>query len=112
MQPITTDTSDFEDLRKRGQTYVDKTAYFHRLITDPNRKFYFIARPRRFGKSLGVTTLKSIFLGRREFFKGLAIDKTDYDWKPHAVIHFNWGRVDPSSVENFDRTFVPAVKMA
>ena len=112
MQPITTDTSDFEDLRKRGQTYVDKTAYFHRLITDPNRKFYFIARPRRFGKSLGVTTLKSIFLGHREFFKGLAINKTDYDWKPHAVIHFNWGRVDPSSVENFDRTFVPAVKMA
>ena len=112
MQPITTDTSDFEDLRKRGQTYVDKTAYFHRLITDPNRKFYFIARPRRFGKSLGVTTLKSIFQGRREFFKGLAIDKTDYDWKPHAVIHFNWGMTDPSSVENFDKTFPSSVKDA
>ena len=106
MQPIATDTSDFEDLRKQGLTYVDKTAYFHRLITTRGRKFYFIARPRRFGKSLGVTTLRSIFLGHREFFKGLAIDQTDYDWKPHAVIHFNWGRVDPSSVENFDKTFV------
>ena len=110
MQPIATDTSDFEDLRKDGLTYVDKTAYFHRLITTKGRKFYFIARPRRFGKSLGVTTLKSIFLGHREFFKGLAIDKTDYDWKPHAVIHFNWGMTDPSSVENFDATFPPSVK--
>ena len=111
-KPISTDTSDFEALRKKGQTYVDKTAYFHRLITDPNRSFYFIARPRRFGKSLAVTTLKSIFLGHREFFKGLAIDKTDYDWKKHAVIHFNWGRVDSSCIENFDRTFEPAVRMA
>ena len=73
LKPISTDTSDFEALRKAGQTYVDKTAYFHRLITDPNRKFYFVARPRRFGKSLGVTTLKSIFQGHREFFKGLPI---------------------------------------
>ena len=112
MKPISTNTSDFEALRKAGQTYVDKTAYFHRLITDPNRSFYFIARPRRFGKSLGVTTLKSIFQGRREFFDGLAIAKTDYDWKPHAVIHFNWGMVDASSIENFDATFPPSVKDA
>ena len=111
-KPIATNTSDFEAIRKAGQTYVDKTAYFHRLITDPNRSFYFIARPRRFGKSLCVTTLKSIFQGHREFFKGLAIDKTDYDWKKHAVIHFNWGMVDPSSIENFDRTFAPSVKDA
>ena len=73
MQPITTDTSDFEALRKAGQTYVDKTAHFHRLVTDANRKFFFLARPRRFGKSLAVTTLKSIFLGHRAFFKGLPI---------------------------------------
>ena len=45
--------------------------------------------------------LKSIFQGHREFFKGLAIDKTDYDWKPHAVIHFNWGMVDLIGL-NFD----------
>ena len=112
LKPISTNTSDFEALRKAGQTYVDKTAYLHRLITDPNRSFYFIARPRRFGKSLGVTTLKSIFLGHRAFFRGLAIDRTDYDWRPHAVIHFTWGKVDSSTVENFDATFAPAVEMA
>ena len=89
MKPIATDIADFEALKRAGQIYVDKTAYLHRMITDPSRKFFFCARPRRFGKSLSVTTLKSIFLGHRECFDGLAISKTDYDWKPHAVIHFN-----------------------
>ena len=69
---------------------MDKTAYFHRLITDPSRRYFFCARPRRFGKSLGVTTLKSIFLGHREFFADLAIAKTGYDFAPHTVVHFNW----------------------
>ncbi|MCQ2394267.1 MAG: AAA family ATPase, partial [Kiritimatiellae bacterium] len=53
MKPICTDTSDLEAILKAGQLYVDKTAYFHRLITDPSRKYFFCARPRRFGKSLG-----------------------------------------------------------
>ena len=110
MKPITTDTSDFECLRKDGLTYVDKTAYMHRLITTKGRKYFFIARPRRFGKSLCVTTLKSIFEGHREFFKGLAIDKTDYDWKPHVVIHFNWGMVETTTLERFEATFAPSVK--
>ncbi|MCQ2393069.1 MAG: ATP-binding protein [Kiritimatiellae bacterium] len=109
MKPISTNISDFEALRTRGQTYVDKTAYLHRLITDPNRSYYFLARPRRFGKSLAVTTLKSIFLGHRKFFEDLAIAKTDYDWKPHAVIHFNWGMTDVSTPERFDRSLAVAV---
>ncbi|MCQ2394315.1 MAG: AAA family ATPase, partial [Kiritimatiellae bacterium] len=112
MRPICTNLCDFEALRKAGQLYVDKTAYFHRLITDPSRNYFFCARPRRFGKSLGVTTLKSIFLGHKEAFEGLAISKTDYDWKPYAVIHFNWGGVDASSLENFDATFPDAVENA
>ena len=109
MKPISTNISDFEALRTRGQTYVDKTAYLHRLITDPNRSYYFLARPRRFGKSLAVTTLKSIFLGHRKFFEDLAIAKTDYDWKPHVVIHFNWGMTDVSTPERFDRSLAVAV---
>ena len=112
MRPIATDKSDFEELRKAGQIYVDKTAYFHRLITDPSRSYFFCARPRRFGKSLGVTTLRSIFLGHREFFADLAIAKTDYDFAPHTVIHFNWGGVEASSREGFDKTFPRAVKAA
>ena len=56
MKAIATDKSDFEELRKAGQIYVDKTAYFHRMVTDPSRSYFFCARPRRFGKSLGVTS--------------------------------------------------------
>ena len=97
-------------MRKAGQIYVDKTAYLHRLITDPSRKYYFCARPRRFGKSLSVTTLKSIFLGHREYFEDLAIAKTDYDWKKHTVIHFNWGKVEVSSLDAFKETFRDAVR--
>lgn len=52
MRPIATDIANFEELRKTGQIYVDKTAYFHRMITDPSRRYFFCARPRRFGKSL------------------------------------------------------------
>ena len=110
MKPIATNIADFETLRKAGLLYVDKTALLHRLITMPGSTFFFCARPRRFGKSLSVTTLKAIFLGRRELFDGLAIAATDYDWKPHAVIHFNWGRVGVGSLEEFERTLVAAVR--
>ncbi len=109
MKPIATNIADFETLRKEGLLYVDKTAHLHRLITKPGSTFFFCARPRRFGKSLSVTTLKSIFLGHREFFDGLAIAKTDYDWKPHAVIHFNWGGVEVSDLATFERTLAIAV---
>ena len=109
MKPIATNIADFETLRKEGLLYVDKTAHLHRLITKPGSTFFFCARPRRFGKSLSVTTLKSIFLGHREYFDGLAIAKTDYDWKPHAVVHFNWGGVEVSNIETFERTLAIAV---
>ena len=110
MKPIATNIADFEALRKEGLLYVDKTAHLHRLITKPGSTFFFCARPRRFGKSLSVTTLKSIFLGHREFFDGLAIAETDYDWKPHAVIHFNWGRISVSSLSEFEETLRNAVR--
>ncbi len=112
MKPIATNIADFEALRKEGLLYVDKTAHLHRLITKPGSTFFFCARPRRFGKSLSVTTLKSIFLGHREFFDGLAIAETDYDWKPHAVIHFNWGGVDVADIETFKESFADAVRDA
>ena len=109
MRPIATNTNDFETLRNAGQIYVDKTAHLHRLITDPSRSYFFCARPRRFGKSLSVTTMKSIFLGHREFFDGLAIAQTDYNWKQHVVIHLNWGDVDVSNVAAFEKTLKVAV---
>ena len=88
-QKITTSYSSFETVRKEGYLYVDKTAYLYRLVTGSD--MYFLSRPRRFGKTLTVSTLEAIFQGKRELFKGLAIDKTDYDWKTYPIIHIDFG---------------------
>ena len=93
MMTIAENANDFADLRTLDGgncIYVDKTDFFHRLVTDPGRRLFFIARPRRFGKSLMITTFKAIFQGRRELFKGLKIDAADYDWKVHPVIHLDF----------------------
>ena len=83
--------------------YVDKTAYLHRLVTSPDGKCFFLARPRRFGKSLMITTLKEIFNGRKDLFEGLAIAKTDFEWKKHPVLHFNFGfAAAATSYEQFE----------
>ena len=64
---------NFEKLRKDGYVYVDKTAWVHPLVTTGS--YYFLSRPRRFGKSLLISTLEAYFLGKRELFKGLAIEQ-------------------------------------
>ena len=110
MKPIATSTSDFADLIKHGGIYVDKTAYFHRLVSNEMNRLLFLARPRRFGKSLMITAMKEIFSGRRELFDGLAISKTDWKWEKWPVIHFEFADVDTTSIESFDETFAPNVK--
>ena len=87
---------DFVGLREDGYVYVDKTAYVYKLVTEG--KPYFMSRPRRFGKSLLVSTLKAYWEGKRELFEGLAIERLEGDgpdaWQPHAVFHFDftgWG---------------------
>ncbi len=104
LQPIAIDSGAFTVLRQKGCAYVDKTAYFHRLATGPNACF-FIARPRRFGKSLMITTLKALFEGRRDLFDGLAITKTDWQWEKYPVLHFNMGFAASSTIEGFRDNF-------
>lgn len=100
MKQITTDTSTFELFRKQNVLYVDKTAYLYALIAHSEvRKLFFIARPRRFGKSLMLSTLQAIFEGKRELFEGLAISKTDYDWQTYPIVYLDLSGVDVSSVE-------------
>ena len=88
--PIMTANGSFENLRRGGYVYVDKTAYLHSLVRQEGNMF-FLSRPRRFGKTLTVSTLEAVFQGRRELFKGLAIDALDYDWKTYPVIHIDFG---------------------
>ncbi len=85
MKPITTSLWSFPDLIDANCVYVDKTDLLLNLIRSVDRSF-FIARPRRFGKSLMLSTLQCIFEGRRELFAGLKISQTDYDWKTYPVL--------------------------
>ena len=78
---------DFEDLRTNGYLYVDKTAYIYRMVT--TGKPYFLCRPRRFGKSLLVSTLKAYFLGKKELFEGLAIKGLEKEWLEYPVFHLD-----------------------
>ena len=110
LRPIARDTSDFPKLRRSGCIYVDKTAFFHRLVADESTNCYFLSRPRRFGKSLMITTLRAIFEGRHELFDGLAIAGTDWAWEPHPVIKFNFAGVSTLTPEAFDATFPPHVR--
>jgi hypothetical protein len=90
MKEINTSNSTFENFIAGDFLYVDKTAQIHGLVSSRQAQ-YFISRPRRFGKSLLLSTLKAIFQGKRELFKGLAIDDFDYDWEAYPVIHLNMG---------------------
>ena len=73
----------FDRLREDGYVYVDKTALVYELVT--TGKVYFLSRPRRFGKSLLVSTLECYFLGRKELFEGLAIAGLEKDWAEYPV---------------------------
>jgi len=85
---LPTGIQDFAKIRKGNYVYADKTACIHQLITDSEGAF-FLSRPRRFGKSLLCSTLGAIFEGRRELFKGLAIDSLEWEWKKHPVIRID-----------------------
>ena len=75
----------------------------HRLVTTVGTKLFFVSRPRRFGKSLTISALKALFSGRRELFKGLYIDKTDWKWETYPIIHFEFNDLTTTSVEAFEK---------
>ncbi len=78
---------NFEKIRKEGYVYVDKTALIHRLATTGT--YYFLSRPRRFGKSLLMSTLESYFKGKKDLFEGLAIENLEKDWFEYPVLHLD-----------------------
>ena len=99
MEKITTDISTFENLRKDGYTYVDKTDLLWRLVANTEGRQFFISRPRRFGKSLMLSTLRAIFEGKRDLFRGLKIAKLKYDWKKRPVVMLNMADVVAPTVD-------------
>ena len=82
----------FDQIREMGFVYVDKTDMVYQLATQG--KIYFLSRPRRFGKSLLVSTLKHYFLGHKELFQGLAIEQLEQDWLEYPVFHIDFNGTD------------------
>ena len=91
MKPINTSIYDFPTMITGGYVYVDKTAILYELAKPGADILYYLPRPRRFGKSLMISTLKALFQGRRELFKGLKIEQTDWDWEKevYPVLHLD-----------------------
>ena len=78
----------FERIRKEDKLYIDKTEYIYRMA-HTSGTYFFLGRPRRFGKSLLVTTMQSYFEGKKELFKGLAIENLEKEWTEYPVLHFD-----------------------
>lgn len=90
-KPIQTSSATFRKIREEGFVYVDKTRYLYELIRYSTGS-YFLARPRRFGKSLLISTLSEIFQGNRQLFEGLWIEQSDYTWQPYPIIQIDFSR--------------------
>ena len=101
----------FEDIRKNGLFYVDKTSCIAKFLSVP-LKYVFLSRPHRFGKSLFVSTLKAYFEGRKELFQGLYIEKAEEElarqegreaWTSYPVLHFQLNAKDYTTVDALSR---------
>ena len=92
---------DFEKIINGSYVYVDKTALIYKMVTEGN--IYFLSRPRRFGKSLLVSTLEAYFKGKKDLFKGLAIDELEKEWAEYPVFHISFGGenfIEQGALEN------------
>ena len=99
----------FEEVIKRNLLYVDKTEYVYRM-THGGGRYFFLSRPRRFGKSLLVSTFKSYFEGKKELFKGLAISRLETEWTEYPVLHFSMAGGKHMEKEQLERYLLYILK--
>lgn len=90
LQKLPIGEQDFETLRRENRLYIDKTELIYQMVQDGT--YYFLSRPRRFGKSLLLSTLETYFLGKREFFDGLYISQVESEWAEHPVMHIDFSK--------------------
>lgn len=100
---ITATTSSFRKIRENNLLYIDKTQAIYDVFRNYGDDYFFLARPRRFGKTLLTSTLKEFFEGNRELFKGLWIDSSDYSWEQHPVILLDFSLIDSSTPKELDK---------
>ena len=89
LQPLPCGVQDFEKIRTNGSLYVDKSDYIYKLATDTEGEVFFLGRPRRFGKSLFLSSLECYFNGRKDLFEGLKIMELEKEWKRYEVLRFD-----------------------
>ena len=99
----------FSELREKEYIYVDKTACVYRM-THANSKYLFLSRPRRFGKSLLTSTLRCYFEGKRELFKGLAIEQLEREWTTYPVLHFDMSKGKHYDKDGLKRYLIRQIK--
>ena len=97
MKKLPVGMQSFERIRKGNYVYIDKTSQFHNLVT--GGEYYFLSRPRRFGKSLLVSTLRCLFEGKKDLFNGLWIEDR-WEWKKHPVIVIDFNQITMDTPEN------------
>ena len=104
MQKLPIGMSEFPELRKKNCVYVDKTRYVYSLINDNSRTF--LSRPRRFGKSLLVSTLTAALQGKKELFDGLWIASSNHDWSPYGVIRMDFSALDSKTPDALEKSLI------
>ena len=109
MKSLSTSMFSFEYFRERDLLYVDKTSYVHKMVSSDDN-FFFLSRPRRFGKSLLCSTLHALFDGRKDLFEGLYIEDK-YSFEKFPVLHFNFAVLSTSTYERFENSFVNALRL-
>ena len=102
MKKLPIGLQSIKKIRAKDCIYVDKTQFAFELIKG-GASYYFLSRPRRFGKSLFVSTLKEIFKGNKALFEGCHIAASNYDWKPYPVLSFNFGSIANKTSEKLER---------
>ena len=88
---------NFGEVRRNGYVYVDKTAVMYKMISEG--KYYFLSRPRRFGKSLFLSTLESYFSGKKELFEGLFVSTVEQEWKQYPILHLDLNTEQYDTIE-------------
>ena len=95
--------SDFAEIRKNGYYFIDKSELIEKLVKTKATKVTLITRPRRFGKSLLISTLEAYFQGKKELFTGLAVEKLEKDWIKYPILHLDLNIEKYDTPESLDK---------
>ena len=110
LERIATNTYDFENVRRNRYVYVDKTGILYPLVNGSIGNQFFLSRPRRFGKSLLISTIQKLFEGRRDLFEGLAIDSLPWDWsQTYPVLRLDMNGCSGETVEEVEASVAVAL---